>query len=212
MLRNSILYRRFWYVRRRHTRNLRIYIRLAVVLLVACTLVASVREMLLPRVQTLSERKVREMVMSVVEETVGEILAEGSSSQDWVSLGKDRNGRVSAIELDTGRLNRLTSAIKDTLHQRLEFIRPQAISIPLGAALGEWVGQLGTVKEIHLGNCEFLEVNYATSYTDNKDGSAGQQVRLEVRMEVPYSGPWVSGSTLIYYSAPLAETLVTGAG
>lgn len=85
---------------------------------------------------SLADARARSLAVQVLNEAVEETLASGVKYDQLMLVSTDEGGSVRLIQANTAEMNRLASHVTLLAQQKLEQLEQQAISVPIGAALG----------------------------------------------------------------------------
>ncbi len=85
---------------------------------------------------SLADARARSLAVQVLNEAVEETLASGVKYDQLMLVSTDEGGSVRLIQANTAEMNRLASHVTLLAQQKLEQLEQQAISVPVGAALG----------------------------------------------------------------------------
>lgn len=85
---------------------------------------------------SLADARARSLAVQVLNEAVEETLASGVKYDQLMLVSTGEDGHVRLIQANTAEMNRLASHVTLLAQQHLEELEEQAISVPLGSALG----------------------------------------------------------------------------
>lgn len=85
---------------------------------------------------SLADARARSLAVQVLNEAVEETLASGVKYDQLMIVSTGEDGHVRLIQANTAEMNRLASHVTLLAQQHLEELEEQAISVPLGSALG----------------------------------------------------------------------------
>lgn len=85
---------------------------------------------------SLADARARSLAVQVLNEAVEETLATGVKYDQLMLVSTGEDGNVRLIQANTAEMNRLASHVTLLAQQKLEQLEQQAISVPLGSALG----------------------------------------------------------------------------
>ena len=152
------------------------------------------------------------MVMQAVNDAVLESLGqEGLQYGDLVSIHKEETGRITSIETDVVKANRLQARIGNAIAQRISEAKSYEISIPIGSLSG---------SELLLGRGPCLKLKMTLEASTvlqlrNQFASAGvnqthHQVMLDIQTHVLFITPDSYEPTEVNTSICIAETVIVG--
>ncbi|MBQ8556759.1 MAG: sporulation protein YunB [Clostridia bacterium] len=88
-------------------------------------------------VLSLAQAQARAMAIQVLNEAAAELLATGNVTYDSLMVvSKDESGQVRLIQANAPEMNRLASQVSLMAQAKLADMQGQAVSVPLGSALG----------------------------------------------------------------------------
>ena len=115
----------------------RLLLRMIALLLLILSAFFLIDSRIRPVICSIAESQARNMVMQAVNDAVLESLGqEGLQYGDLVSIHKEETGRITSIETDVVKANRLQARIGNAIAQRISEAKSYEISIPIGSLSG----------------------------------------------------------------------------
>lgn len=160
---------------------------------------------------SLADARARSLAVQVLNEAVEETLASGVKYDQLMIVSTGEDGHVRLIQANTAEMNRLASHVTLLAQQRLEALEEQAISVPLGSALGVPIFA-GSGPKIQV---QILPVGAVIPRFDTEFQTAGiNQTRHKVlltltatvRLVIPTGSSTLQASTQM----AIAESIVVG--
>ena len=209
MLRNSILYRRLWYAKRRNAKKLNIFLRLSVVIIILTLLVSYIDRKIVPYMMDVSEAKARTMVTDAINRAVDEVFSESRDHSDLLLMSRDRFGGISSIETDVSKINRLSSEFSASLQDELNGVEKLGISIPLGVLLGSPIFA-GTGPELYISlkPCGNIETDIKSEFESAISNQTIHRMYLHVSARIDIIAPLARRNIEISRTVPVAETVI----
>ena len=133
MMRNRVLYRKLWYIKRRQTGRLRALICLLAVFGIFIFVVSYSENKILPFLVEISEFNTKSEVNKIIYKVVEESIDSDISYNKLVNITKNYAGQITSIQVNAYEMNRLTSQIAGKLQNELDKMDESSISVPLGA-------------------------------------------------------------------------------
>lgn len=160
---------------------------------------------------SLADARARSLAVQVLNEAVEETLASGVNYDQLMIVSTGEDGHVRLIQANTAEMNRLASHVTLLAQQRLEALEEQAISVPLGSALGVPIFA-GSGPKIQV---QILPVGAVIPRFDTEFQTAGiNQTRHKVLLTLTATVRLVipSGSSTLQASTQMAvaESIVVG--
>ena len=189
----------------------RLLLRMIALLLLILSAFFLIDSRIRPVICSIAESQARNMVMQAVNDAVLESLGqEGFSMAIWY-LSIKKNRRITSIETDVVKANRLQARIGNAIAQRISEAKSYEISIPIGSLSG---------SELLLGRGPCLKLKMTLEASTvlqlrNQFASAGvnqthHQVMLDIQTHVLFITPDSYEPTEVNTSICIAETVIVG--
>ena len=191
MIRNTVLYHRFWYVKKRNAARARILFRLGFLAAILALLFSLASRVVLPAVFSALEIEAKSVVDDCVTRAVHDILP--------ASTG----GRTS-VEASLGLISsRLDSAVPEQLA-----LRGSEISVPLGAVTGfPLLSEAGPGLKTHLRSEAPVRAEIRTEVSDAGNNGTKRSIYLVVYTKVFISLQMLGRPVEIATCVPLSEVI-----
>lgn len=160
----------------------------------------------------LAVTRVSNMVGKMVTEAVSDAINSGEIQyNDLISLEKDGNGDITALQSNMAEFNRLQSAITQDILDRLGQVADTDLNIPLGTLTGSALlvgrGPVLSVRMQSLGSC--------SAHFENQFDQAGinqttHRILLCVDVSMSILLPGFRTSTQVSNAFSVAETVIVG--
>lgn len=85
---------------------------------------------------SLAQAKARTLAVTVLNETVEEVVQEGMGYDTLVRVTKDEQGQVRLLQADTSAMNHLAARVSALAQEKLDRTENGSVQVPLGSALG----------------------------------------------------------------------------
>lgn len=211
MLRNSILYRRLWYLKKRGAVRIHIYFRLIFVVFLLILSAYYINKMMLPVLLHTAEIKVKAVVDSAIQEVIDEIFTDNLKHENYLKINRDDTGRIKAVETDVVRLNRLSAEVSARLFAKLSASGREKIPIPFGVLFGNsifaGIGPNLYISFVPAGNVRTeFKSEFAREHGNQTRHSIYLQINAEISIQTPLTSKKVSTACIL----PLAETILVG--
>ena len=160
----------------------------------------------------LIDSRIRPVICSIAESQARNMVMQaGLQYGDLVSIHKEETGRITSIETDVVKANRLQARIGNAIAQRISEAKSYEISIPIGSLSG---------SELLLGRGPCLKLKMTLEASTvlqlrNQFASAGvnqthHQVMLDIQTHVLFITPDSYEPTEVNTSICIAETVIVG--
>lgn len=188
------------------------WLRRGILILLAVTALALYMERNLTEVTlSLAQAKARTLAVTVLNETVEEVVQQGLSYDSLVRVTRDGAGQVRLLQADAAAMNHLAARVSALAQEKLDSTENRAVQVPLGSALGLTLfGGAGPKLRVQV-----LPVGAIASRFDTEFQSAGiNQTRhrilltmtATVKLVIPTGAKTVEASTQV----AVAESIIVG--
>lgn len=209
MVRNSTLYRRLWYVRRRNAKWLQMYKYIFFFLAVLTIAILYIQYKVLPQLLDISEPKVRVQVAAMIESTVRDTFPNGVNYYDIVKVNRDRTDRISSILTDVVRLDVFSSQAASSIQEKLASSGCYTINISLGTLLGKpFLAAVGPdihIQAIPAGN---VHTEFKSEFSDIGANQIRHRIYLQVKTPFYISAPLIKKRLEVITDVPYAENVI----
>ena len=157
--------------------------------------------------------RVSNTVNRLVVSAVSDAIESGEIQYDkLITLQKDNEGRITALQSNMAEFNRLQSAITEDVLRRLGEMADTQLSIPLGTLTGSALlaghGPRLTVNMQSTGSCS---AHFENAFSDAGINQTTHSILLYVDVSVAILLPGFSTRTQVSSSFSVAETVIVGA-
>lgn len=164
-----------------------------------------------PLLLALSQAEARIIATESINRTVKEELSKNVKYSDFINIKTDKNGDISAIELNTIEMNKFGNDVVLKVQEDMKFAGGRGIDIPLGAVTGSsifsYYGPKIKVKILPVGNI-------AADFKSEVESAGINQTRYRVYICVNTSLqiviPFGRDNINVASTIPIAETLIVG--
>ena len=148
----------------------------------------------------------------VLADSVGEVLSRHPYQySDFATLLYDDSGNVTAVETMTEQVNRLQSAMLQSVQEHLTRCRDAELTVSLGTATGVWLfagkGPEISVRLMPIGTASVKLVSELASAGINQ---TCHTIRAEVTAEMQAAIPFSRTTAEVTYTCLLSETVIVG--
>jgi len=211
MFRNTVLYHRLWYIKRRNIKKTRVLIRLAAIFIILAVFANYADKRLSPYLEEISQLKAQTIVTDTVSKVVAETFSDYVTYDDIVVISRDRAGNITSIRTDVVKLNKLSAKISQDIGQRLSRLHKDKISIPLGTLLGIPI-LAASGPELHMDVMPYgsVEADFKSEFSSEGINQTRHTIYLLVKAKVSVTVPLFSKNTEVTAAIPVAETVIVG--
>jgi len=211
MYRNSILYRRLWYVKRRTARKAKFLMGLAFVVMIMSFLCSYAEKSLMPYVLNVSELKVKSVVTAAVGEVIKDRYNGSIKYSDIVDIDRDAGNRITSVQTDTVELNAVSCEISDAISRRLSEIKNYKVDVPLGMLLGNSIfASAGPPLRIKIKPLGQVDTEFVSQFTSAGINQTRHTVIIKVKARLGLKTLLIGRESDIVVNLPVAETIIVG--
>jgi len=164
-----------------------------------------------PLLFTVANSEVRIFATEAINKMVKEELSKNMEYSDFVNVKTDKNGEISAIELNTIQMNKFGNNVALKVQEEIKFIGGRGVTIPLGVITGSnLLSNYGPKMNIQVRPIG----NITTDFKSELQSAGINQTRYRVYISVSTSFqvliPFGKEKVDVVSTIPIAETLIVG--
>ena len=165
-----------------------------------------------PNLEAVCASETKRYATQVLADSVGEVLSRHPYQySDFATLLYDDSGNVTAVETMTEQVNRLQSAMLQSVQEHLTRCRDAELTDSLGTATGVWLfagkGPEISVRLMPIGTASVKLVSELASAGINQ---TCHTIRAEVTAEMQAAIPFSRTTAEVTYTCLLSETVIVG--
>ena len=165
-----------------------------------------------PNLEAVCASETKRYATQVLADSVGEVLSRHPYQySDFATLLYDDSGNVTAVETMTEQVNRLQSAMLQSVQEHLTRCRDTELTVSLGTATGVWLfagkGPEISVRLMPIGTASVKLVSELASAGINQ---TCHTIRAEVTAEMQAAIPFSRTTAEVTYTCLLSETVIVG--
>ena len=204
--------RNFFHYRRRMTRRTIILGMLLIMLLsLLCFAIYAALQMR-PLLEQLATTRVSNAVNRIITSAVEEAIANGDIQYDeLVTMEKDNDGRVTAVQSNMAAFNVLQADILHTILTRVDQMSTQELGIPVGNLTGIAVlAGRGPRISVRMESVGSSSAHFENEFTSAGINQTKHQIILNVDVYVSILLPGFTTATKVSNAVTVAETIIVG--
>lgn len=192
-------------------RKHRFFLRLCAVLAVLLLLFIALDREVRPVILTMAGYQARVSSILAINNAVLEEMQQSDLSADLVTVHRNADGNVTAIETNTSELNLLKAQLTSAVGQKLAAIQRTNISIPFGTLLGwQLFAGRGPNVNFKVVPASFVESDIRSTLTDAGINQTRHQIFITFSVEMTAIIPGYTTSVNVQTEICIADTLVVG--
>ncbi len=193
-------------------RKKKILIAVAIILAVATVLgYLFVEYALRPTLIEMGEAKLKNMGTTILNSAITQTLAGYSSSEDFLHIEKDANGRVSLLAPDSIAINNIAAETTLTASAQLDELANTKFDIPIAGALGiNILTNSGPYVHVILDNTGSVEASFTTEFAESGINQTHYIVHLTVTANMSMLVGTRPHEVTASADAVIAESIIVG--
>jgi sporulation protein YunB len=211
MIRNSILYHRLWYVRRRNFWKIRIFAGMFFIIL-SCALITSyAQKNVIPYLEDISESKLKAVITGTVNRVIADELASCDKYNDIVILNRDNLNNVTSIQTDIKKTNKLSAEISSKVQEALLTAENEKSETAAGKVFGNsFLDRMGYNIHVDILPYGNVETEFKSEFLDAGSNLTCHKVYVQVKVEAIMMASFMKKKTELITNIPVAETIIIG--
>lgn len=193
-------------------KNGQAYFAIMLGVLLALLMIHTIHNALRPPLVALTESRIRNQIIHVAEEAVGEVLyRQGASYSDMVSLQTGKSGEITTLSTDTVQLNQLRNAVMEQVITQVEDLDAEELGIPLGLLTGwDLLSATGPKLPVRVLSVASASGNYRNDFISAGINQTLHRIFLDVTILVRVLLPGGIVETEVMVPISVAETVIIG--
>ena len=193
-------------------KNGQAYFAIMLGVLLALLMIHTIHNALRTPLVALTESRIRNQIIHVAEEAVGEVLyRQGASYSDMVSLQTGKSGEITTLSTDTVQLNQLRNAVMEQVITQVEDLDTEELGIPLGLLTGwDLLSATGPKLPVRVLSVASASGNYRNDFISAGINQTLHRIFLDVTILVRVLLPGGIVETEVMVPISVAETVIIG--
>jgi len=219
-LRNTMIYRRWRYVKRRNRPRIprisresrvRTYIRFLVSIILFLIIIKYAEKTILPYMADVSEYRARSAINVIVNDVIQNVFSSGIMYDELVTVSKNEYGEIEAITTNTRQVNILSSRIASDIQKKLNSKDKVFVKVPLGSLLGKTIlYNTGPGIYLYITQNGAVETNFISEFTEAGINQTKHRLLLEIKTDIMIKTAFIKNTCNIVTTVPIAETIIVG--
>lgn len=164
-----------------------------------------------PALFSVSNAEIKIIAVESINRVVKEELSKNIKYSDFVNVKTDKNGDISAIEMNTVEMNKFGSTVALRVQEEMKFIGGRGVKVPLGVVTGSnilsFYGPKINVKILPIGN---VITDFKSELQSAGINQSRYRVYIIVNTTLQIIIPFGNEKMDVASTIPIAETLIVG--
>ena len=163
-------------------------------------------------IRDLAETQVKNATSDLTNDAIAKQIADGVVQYDRiVYFEKDLDGRITALKINIGEVNRLKTDILNIINDEILALDNSDIGIPMGSLfLPELLSGRGPVIPVHILSIRNSDANFHSNFTQAGINQPLHQVTMQVSVDVAVLVLGETASFTMVSEVVVAETVIVG--
>jgi len=210
MFRNTVLYRRFWYIKRQNARKISVLIKLTAIIIIFASIVSYSRKMIYPYIMEYALGSFNDLAFSAVNDAVNDLFKGSMAYSRLVSL-ENSGENVVSLHMDMAEAGRLTQRICQNIERRLKEFEKEGVPVPFGTLLGNPLfSRIGPNLRINIITSGKVETELKSEFSGIAPNRTMHKIVLEVKAVMRAGMPFIADSFNLSATVPVAEKVIIG--
>ncbi|NMB96471.1 MAG: sporulation protein YunB [Clostridiaceae bacterium] len=210
-IRNTMLYRRFRYVKKRNKFKMRTYIRFITTIILFAIMIKYAEKTVLPYMVSMSEYRVKSVINVLINDVVQKAFSAETKYNELITIDKNGYGEIEAITTNTREVNDLSSKIATEIQKRLNSKDKVFVKVPLGSLLGKTIlHSMGPGIYLYVSQNGAIETSFISEFAEAGINQTKHRLLLEIRTDVLIKTAFIKNTCSIVTTVPIAETIIVG--
>lgn len=211
MFKNTVLYHRMWYLRKRNTKRINIYISILLIFIILSTFAAYAENRMMPYIINAGENAIKTTVTSAAAAEMNRVFNENIKYEDVVHIVRNSVGDIVSVDTNVALLNRLSSEISREVQQQLSITEKIDIGIPAGILLGRNIfAAEGPELRIKVIPYRDATVDFISDFINVGENRTRYRMDLQIKAILGLALPFIEKRHELYVTIPVIDTVIMG--
>lgn len=211
MLKNSNIYRRYWYVKKRKARKWFAILVLGTIFIILTILLSYAERNILPYLSQMSEQKAGSIVPAMVDSVLKDEFPDGVPYEELVNVQRDVDGNIISFESKFDKINSLSAQISDKVRERMEGLGKDQLAVPVGGTFGSSILKaIGPEIYMKIFLHENVKISVKSEFVKLDESQTLHRIALEINSIVQVKIPFEERNFNFISTIPVAETTIIG--
>ncbi len=210
-IRNTMLYRRFWYVKKRYRGKVHTNNTLVLTIIIFFLFVKYIGNIFTPYIDEFTEYNVKSELNLVINEVVKKAFMEEIYYDDFVYIDKDSEGQIIAVTMNTARINTVSARLAYEIQNKINSIDKLSIRVPLGVLFGDTIlYNMGPRIHIIVRQYGNIKTEFKSEFIGEGINQTKHRIVLSVEANIGVSAAFIKKRYSITTIIPFTETIIVG--
>lgn len=165
-----------------------------------------------PLIKSMGESNAKAIAIRAINDAVlSELEKEEVNYNDLITIDKDTNNRVTALQTNVVKMNKLKARLSVAILNKISSVEESTIKIPLGNIInGEALSGVGpriSIKVVPMGS---VNSDIISSFEAAGINQTRHRILIQVKVSVGIIMPGYVTSSAVETTVPVAETVIVG--
>ena len=179
------------------------------VIIVLCAVI--VAGIILKRLEPAYDSQLEGYANSVINDIVNNSVNEVFSDGEYNSMTSSDTGKITALEADTAKINRLKSGLLVNIQNKIKSQESQTVYVPLMSASGfSLLSGIGPEIPVKIAPVSLINSDFEEKFESAGINQVIHRLTLDITASVSYSGFMYSKRENVSVKIPVIETVISG--
>lgn len=211
LIRNTMLYRRFWYIKKRHKGKIRGHILFMAVIIILYCFVKYATRIYIDYIDEFSEYKIKSVLNVAVFEAIENNFSKGLGFEDLIKISKDKDDKIKAVSMNSVKANELAAKLSSEIQRKINSYGEIDIKVPVGALFGDTIFyNIGPDINIALKQIGNVETHFLSEFTEAGINQTKHSVKIVVKADFALAASFIRKKCNTAVTIPIMETVIVG--
>ncbi|AUS97463.1 hypothetical protein CDQ84_06525 [Clostridium thermosuccinogenes] len=213
MIRSTLVYRRFWYIRRRNAKKIHIYSRIAFVIIILMLLFSYVQKNIIGYMEKYFVPELKNKVEALAVELISTQFARELEYDNITGIIRSEDGSIQSIKTKNAVLNPISLHIASAIEKELDMFGGGKLNISFGNLLGSRVlADIGPCIFVGIRQHGHTEANFRTEFDRDGKETVVHRIYLQITTTVGMDMPFSWKKHRFTVEIPVAGAIITDTG
>ncbi|NLC68934.1 MAG: sporulation protein YunB [Clostridiaceae bacterium] len=214
-IKNTLLYRRFWYVKKRFKGRMhtyRTYFLITSMIIIFFILASYAGRVYIPYIDEFSEYRIKSVLNGAIYDVIRKNLSSGGIDfSEMATVNRNDDGSIAAITMNSVKIGEISARISREIQGAIDSAGKIKIKVPLGAMLGRTMFyNMGPCINIVLRQHGNIETDFLSEFTEAGMNQVKHSIYLVVKVNFGASVAFIRKRYDMATTVPLVETIIAG--
>ncbi len=211
MFRNTVLYHRLWYIKRRNAKRINVISSIMLIFIILSLFAGYAEKSIMPYLIDASENRIKTAVTSTAAAEMNRIFNENLKYEDVVHIERNSRGEIKSVDTNVALLNKLSAGVSQDILQQLSRMDKIDMKIPVGILLGKGIfAAEGPSLSIRVIPYKDAGVDFISDFTYAGANQTRHRISLQIKSMIGLALPIVEKRHELIITIPVIDAVIMG--